>query len=114
MILEEDNSVVRLVFMAIHYESDKKIIKLLNESIDFGGKRVLDVGCGDGAITIPLAAATERTVGIDPDIERTTSARENAPSDLDGRLEFIDTSIDEYNFADTSSPYDIALYLWSL
>ncbi len=107
------NGLVKL-FVAIHYESNEKIIKLLKESIDIGGKRVLDVGCGDGDITIPLAADAIKIVGIDPDPERITLARENSPSNLAGRLEFIDTSIEDYSFSNPISLYDVTLYLWSL
>ena len=100
--------------MTIYYESDKKILELLNEHINFDGKSMLDIGCGDGTITISLAEGTKRTVGIDPDVERITTARTNTPSHLRGRLEYKNSSIDDYNPAKTSTPFDIAFYLWSL
>ena len=100
--------------MTIYNGSDKKILELLNEHINFDGKSMLDIGCGDGTITISLAEGTKRTVGIDPDVERITTARTNTPSHLGGRLEFIDSSIADYSFAKTSTPFEIALYLWSL
>jgi 2-polyprenyl-6-hydroxyphenyl methylase/3-demethylubiquinone-9 3-methyltransferase len=99
--------------MAILYESDEKIQRLLEKSVDFDGKRVIDIGCGDGMLALSIAARTEKTVGIDPDLEDIKLARQNSPATLIDRVEFFDTSIEEFK-PKTASPFDVALYLWSL
>ncbi|GMQ79250.1 MAG: hypothetical protein BMS9Abin02_1819 [Anaerolineae bacterium] len=99
--------------MAILYESDEKIQRLLEKSVDCNGKRVIDIGCGDGQLALSIAARTEKTVGIDPDLEDIKLARQNTTATLLGRVEFFDTSIEDFK-PNTTSPFDIALYLWSL
>ncbi len=99
--------------MAILYESGAKIQRLLERSVDLTGKRVIDIGCGDGKLALAIAARTEKTVGIDPDLEDIKLARKNTPAAVAGRVEFIDTSIEDFK-PKTASPFDIALYLWSL
>ncbi len=99
--------------MAILYESDEKIQRLLEKSVDYDGKRVIDIGCGDGKLALSIAARTEKTVGIDPDLEDIKLARQNTPTTLADRVEFIDTSIEDFK-PKTASPFDVALYLWSL
>ncbi|MGY2080567.1 class I SAM-dependent methyltransferase [Modestobacter sp. SYSU DS0657] len=39
------------------------------------GSHVLDVGCGTGRLTIAIAAAGHRVVGVDPDVGRLAAAR---------------------------------------
>ena len=99
--------------MAILYESDEKIQRLLEKCVDFNGKRVIDIGCGDGKLALSIAARTEKIVGIDPDLEDIKLARQNTPAAIAGRVEFLDTSIEDFK-PKTASPFDIALYLWSL
>jgi predicted RNA methylase len=99
--------------MAILYESDEKIQRLLEKSVDYNGKRVIDIGCGDGKFVLSIAARTEKTVGIDPDLEDIKLARQNTPATLADRVEFFDTSIEDFK-PETGSPFDVALYLWSL
>ena len=101
------------IIMAILYESDEKIQRLLEKSVDYDGKRVIDIGCGDGQFALFIAARTEKTVGIDPDLEDIKLARQNTPATLTDQIEFFDTSIEDYK-PKTGSPFDVALYLWSL
>ena len=42
------------------------------------GKRVLDLGCGDGRFAIGVAPLAATVVGIDPDPEAIAAARKNA------------------------------------
>jgi ubiquinone/menaquinone biosynthesis C-methylase UbiE len=64
------------------------------------GAAVLDVGCGDGAISIDLSQRTEAmVVGADLAIKRVSFARETA-----GNLSFTQGSCYELPFADNSFP----------
>jgi predicted RNA methylase len=99
--------------MAILYESDEKIQRLLEKYVDYNRKRVIDIGCGDGKFALSIAASTEKTIGIDPDLEDIKLARQNTPATLADRVEFFDTSIEDFE-PKTASPFDVALYLWSL
>ena len=42
------------------------------------GKRVLDLGCGDGRLALGVAAFATKVDGIDPDAEAIAAARRNA------------------------------------
>ncbi|MEA1970536.1 MAG: class I SAM-dependent methyltransferase, partial [Thermodesulfobacteriota bacterium] len=85
-----------------------KIMELDKEKIEFGmieriadlkGARVLEVGCGDGRLTLLLAGKSGELVAIDPDGARIAEARKNI-SGVDFRigsgeaLEFEDESFD--------------------
>ena len=50
--------------------------------------RVLEVGCGDGRLTLAYARRTRSVVGIDPDEKRIAEARRTLPPDLAGRVRF--------------------------
>ena len=42
------------------------------------GKRVLDLGCGDGRFALGIAPVVRSVVGVDPDPEAITAAKKNA------------------------------------
>ena len=53
---------------------------LLRRLVDFTGKDVLDVGCGEGRTTHTIALTASSVLGIDPDGERIAKARVEAES----------------------------------
>lgn len=76
---------------------------ILELSGDLAGRRLLDVGCGDGLMALAAQRAGARSVGLDPDPAMIAAARRRA-DDLDleagfalgeaGRLPFQDESFD--------------------
>lgn len=56
------------------------------------GERILDLGCGDGALTARIAAAGAEVVGLDPDPSMRAAARARGLEVVDGdgaRLPFV-------------------------
>lgn len=71
------------------------------------GKRVLEVGCGDGRLTWHYADLASEVVGIDPDHEQIAAANQNSPSHVHFQ------AADILNFHDPC-PFDVAILSWSL
>ena len=77
----------------------------------FAGKRVLEVGCGDGRVTrlyAPLAAFVH---AIDPNQEDIATALENLPPGLHDKVHFEATSIEAYS---GETLFEAVLMSWSL
>ncbi len=63
---------------------------------DLAGRDVLDLGCGHGALSVQLARAGARVLGVDLDAERVAFAREHAASahpELADRLAFATADV---------------------
>jgi ubiquinone/menaquinone biosynthesis C-methylase UbiE len=86
--------------------------RALAELGDFAGKRVLEIGCGDGRLTWLYASETAEVLGIDPDEESIRVARATLPDQLKDRVEF---RVAEAESLDVPRPrFDIAFLSWSL
>jgi magnesium-protoporphyrin O-methyltransferase len=55
---------------------------------DLGGRRLLDAGCGTGALAVEAARRGAHVVAIDLSATLVDLARERAPGDLRGRVDF--------------------------
>jgi predicted RNA methylase len=82
----------------------------VRELTDLTGKRVLEMGCGDGRFTFLYAHDAEYVLGIDPKPAEIREARRARPRELRRRVEF--------RVAKTITPprrrFDVALFSWSL
>jgi ubiquinone/menaquinone biosynthesis C-methylase UbiE len=79
---------------------------------DFTGKRVLEVGCGDGRLTWLYAGEAAYVLGIDPEAEPIGDARKAMPDELADRVEFRVAKAEELRVPPPK--FDIAFLSWSL
>lgn len=78
---------------------------------NFAGKRVLEVGCGDGRVTRLYASHAAFVHAIDPDQDDITAAREGLPSGLNDKVYFETTSIETFT---PETRFEAVLMSWSL
>ncbi len=87
---------------------------VIKEFTDLKDKRILEIGCGKGRITFPLAEIANHITAIDPAAEDLEHAIEATPGLLKDKIEFSATGIEEFNLPDGSPQYDLCLFTWSL
>ncbi len=87
---------------------------LLNLAGPLAGKRVLEVGCGDGRLTWRYASGAGRVVAIDPDPDKVKRARADCPAELRSRVEFYDLGLEEFALGVHTDRFDLAILAWSL
>lgn len=73
-------------------------IKAKTPYLPLEGIKILDVGCGGGLLSEPLARIGAEVTGIDASSELISVAKEHAilDSDLNGKLNYIQTSIEDF------------------
>ena len=86
--------------------------KVLHALVGFNGKRVLEVGCGEGRLTFKYAAASSLTVGFDPDHDALRIARADSPHAMQKHVHFAGASVSHISFS--KETFDIAILAWSL
>jgi 2-polyprenyl-3-methyl-5-hydroxy-6-metoxy-1,4-benzoquinol methylase len=79
---------------------------------DFRNQRILELGCGDGRLTVPIATEAAFVFGFDPDEEAVESARRSLPAELANRVAYQVASGDQVEIEPSS--FDLALFSWSL
>lgn len=84
----------------------------LRRLADFGGLRVLEMGCGDGRLTVGIARDAAHVVAFDPEVEPIEEARRSLPADLADRVTYRAASAQELE-VDRHS-FDLVAFSWSL
>ena len=78
----------------------------------FDGRRVLELGCGDGRLTLGIAVEAASVLAFDPDAEAVERARGFLPAELAARVAYKVASGKEIELEPVS--FDLALFSWSL
>ena len=89
------------------YDKDHKQIAMIERFINTKNKDVLEIGCGDGSISVILARDAQKYIAIDPDGEAIKKARL-----LTSNIDFQIGTGENLNFADSS--FDIVIFILSL
>jgi 2-polyprenyl-3-methyl-5-hydroxy-6-metoxy-1,4-benzoquinol methylase len=79
---------------------------------DFRGQRVLELGCGDGRLTVPIAKDAAHVLAFDPDADAVERARRSLPADLAHRVTYRIASGKSIEIAPHS--FDLTVFSWSL
>ena len=90
-------------------EVEKRVIHQL---VDFEGKQVFEVGCGDGRMTWLYADEAALVLAFDPDEPSISIAREKTPSGLKSKVDFRTAGMMDIDLAE--GVYDIGIFSWSI
>lgn len=97
--------------MTLQKDSERSESKFLHRFADLVGKRVLEIGCGEGRLTWQYAKATHRTVGIDSDSDSLRIAKVDQPHELADKVHFCAAASEHLPFS--KETFDIAILAWS-
>jgi 2-polyprenyl-3-methyl-5-hydroxy-6-metoxy-1,4-benzoquinol methylase len=100
--------------MAIVKDPEGNETSTLHAMVDFKGLHVLEIGCGEGRLTWRYANEAVAVTAIDPDGEAVEKARANTPEKLKGRVNFIESTIEDYVESGSERRFDLAIFAWSL
>jgi ubiquinone/menaquinone biosynthesis C-methylase UbiE len=84
----------------------------LRRLCDFDGRRVLELGCGDGRLTLRIAEHATRVLAFDPDAEAVARARRTLPPALADRVTYLAASGRAVEIEPHS--FDLTVFSWSL
>jgi ubiquinone/menaquinone biosynthesis C-methylase UbiE len=87
-------------------------VRLIQRYADIAGRRILEIGCGDGRLTRELAPLASSVVAIEPDPDRIAIARRMATSEGIRNVSFRVSSAE--NLRLVGEPFEVALFSWSL
>ena len=79
---------------------------------DFRGRRVLELGCGDGRLTLGIAREAASVLAFDPDWEAIERAQQSLPGELAERVVYRVASGNEIELEPRS--FDLVVFSWSL
>ncbi len=80
----------------------------------FRERSVLEIGCGEGRLTWRYAEKASAVTAIDPDGKAIAAAHTSIPEGLAGRVNFIESSIEDFASSYTGRKFDVAIFSWSL
>ena len=79
---------------------------------DFRGRRVLELGCGEGRLTVGIARDAAYVLAFDPEAEDVERARRSLLQELRERVNYRVASGKEINVEPHS--FDLTVFSWSL
>lgn len=98
--------------MTFQKDPEQNETKYLHKFVEFAGKRVLEIGSGEGRLTWRYAASTKHVTGIDPDRDSLRVASIDRASDLANRVHFVNAQAEHLPFR--KETFDSAMLAWSL
>jgi len=84
----------------------------LRRLADFRGQAVLEVGCGDGRLTVAIASDARQVLAFDPDSEAVERARQGLPAELANRVSYRAAAGTEIEIP--KAAFDLIVFSWSL
>ena len=93
-------------------DAENAEIPALESLINLAGKRVLEIGSGEGRQTVRYAATAASVLAIEPDQEAVATAQAELPPELEDRVTF--RLQDVLDVDEPPGSFDVAFLSWSL
>jgi ubiquinone/menaquinone biosynthesis C-methylase UbiE len=87
-------------------------IEFLKRTGVIHGRKVVEIGCGNGRLTWRYANYAASAVGVDPDSERLAEALTTRPETMETWSAFAQTEAETLPFPDEA--FECAILAWSL
>lgn len=98
--------------MALRIDPEQNEVHALKGVTDWHGKRVLEIGCGDGRLTRRLAQLGAIVNAIEPDAKLIRKARKALPERFKKLVRYQVGHVERLGHADRS--FDVVVFAWSL
>jgi ubiquinone/menaquinone biosynthesis C-methylase UbiE len=98
--------------MRVSIDPEGTEIEVIHELVDFSGKKVLEVGCGDGRMTRRYAHRAALVLALDPNAEKIERAIDGTPEPLRTKVRFGVADIADAELAQRA--FEVAILSHSL
>ena len=95
--------------MSLQKDPERTETKYLHKFADLAGKRVLEIGCGDGRLTWQYAKSARFVAGIDLEANDLRVATIERPSDIPTSF----ARADSIHIPFSKETFDLAILAWS-
>jgi len=87
-------------------------VRLFERFVDLAGRRILEIGCGNGRLTVQYGGKAAEVVAVEPDRVAIAAARRAAAAEGLTNVTFRVGGAERVRFG--GGAFDIALFSWSL
>jgi len=98
--------------MAIKIDPERREIAALGGVAEWRGAHVLEVGCGDGRLTLRLAGLGARVTALDAERSLIRQARQALPKAYSKQVRYYVGSASRLRHP--SESFDVVVFAWSL
>jgi ubiquinone/menaquinone biosynthesis C-methylase UbiE len=98
--------------MAIVIDPEQNEVHALQYIPDWRQKRVIEIGCGSGRLTLRLAQLGANVHAIDPNSQQIEIARNELPKKYSGRVQYHVGSAE--HLVHRKDSFDLAVFSWVL
>ncbi len=98
--------------MAITIDPQERELRAMERVARWRGRRVLEIGCGDGRLTLRLVRLGARIRALDPDRKRVRAARAALPRRYARRIEYRVGKAERLPYR--AREFDCVVFAWAL
>lgn len=98
--------------MALVIDSARNEVRALEQLTNWRGKRVLEIGCGDGRLTLRLARLDAIVQAIDPDAKLIRAAQKALPKRYARRVHYDVGNTEQLVYPPNT--FDVVVFSWVL
>lgn len=98
----------------IRIDPEQNETRALFSFVELDGRRVLEIGSGDGRLTWRYAERADHVTAVEPFAPTVTRAEQNLPQQLASRIALRRVAFADFASTTAASTFDVAILSWSL